>query len=348
MSGQGGQPLAVDIGLSNARSMPSTPATTPPGNSLQTMQQYQNGQAYDSNRTTYTAPPASQGQYAPQNVARFGQPLQPSHYIKHEMRPPAVRALGSGLDGDRQLEGKTDEGLMGHGHGDTHLHHTAAEDVADQDHGGQYTHDGATAAAAAAAAAAYGAGRAAYAYNPAPTVGSLASEHQHLSPEMNGSPGHHNGSGRATPRNAQAVQNRWSSDYSTPPRVQTASNSLYSVMSTEQLGKPTNGVSGGEAFSSQLGAAGTMPAGYPSQHTSMNGSSSSKRMRETDDDGSRTSRPSSRGPGGDGEMDGLKRRKTLREDTLPMMSNGIGTNGLDMEMGRPISRTKSMNVQRRR
>jgi hypothetical protein len=38
---QGTNPLSIDTGLSNARSMPTTPATTPPGTSIQSMQQYQ-------------------------------------------------------------------------------------------------------------------------------------------------------------------------------------------------------------------------------------------------------------------------------------------------------------------
>merc|ERR1712093_638260 len=38
---QGTNPLSIDTGLSNARSMPTTPATTPPGATIQSMQQYQ-------------------------------------------------------------------------------------------------------------------------------------------------------------------------------------------------------------------------------------------------------------------------------------------------------------------
>lgn len=51
------QPLSIDTGLSNARSVPTTPATTPPGNSMPaSMQQYPTSQAYDSTRQIYTAP----------------------------------------------------------------------------------------------------------------------------------------------------------------------------------------------------------------------------------------------------------------------------------------------------
>ncbi|KAF2236332.1 apses-domain-containing protein [Viridothelium virens] len=51
------QPLSIDTGLSNARSVPTTPATTPPGNSMPaSMQQYPTTQAYDSTRQLYSAP----------------------------------------------------------------------------------------------------------------------------------------------------------------------------------------------------------------------------------------------------------------------------------------------------
>jgi hypothetical protein len=40
-------PLSIDTGLSNARSMPTTPATTPPGTSIQSMQQYQQEMSFN-------------------------------------------------------------------------------------------------------------------------------------------------------------------------------------------------------------------------------------------------------------------------------------------------------------
>ena len=67
-------------------------------------------------------------------------------------------------------------------------------------------------------------------------------------------------------------------------------------------------------------------------------------MREMEDDGGRASRPSSRGTAIDGEMDGLKRRKTLREDSLPMVANGLD---LDPNRG-GLNRTRSAVVPRRR
>ena len=54
-SAQGANPMSIDTSLSNAaRSMPATPATTPPGGSLQSMQSYPQGtQAYDASRGVY-------------------------------------------------------------------------------------------------------------------------------------------------------------------------------------------------------------------------------------------------------------------------------------------------------
>ncbi|KAI9776960.1 MAG: hypothetical protein M1816_004995 [Peltula sp. TS41687] len=379
MNGQGGQPLSVDIGLSNARSMPSTPATTPPGNSIQTMQPYQNGggQGYDSTRpTTYSAPPPPSNQYVSPNMGRYGQPLQSTNnqYIKHEMRPPANRSAGTGSDTDRSMEVKSAAGgLMGHGQGHEQYNPGTAEDEADQEHEheqeykSEYNHD-ANAAAAAAAAAAYGANRASYGYNTGTTVGSIGPEHAHVSPDVNGSPNHHNASsGRATPRTTtQTSQHPWGSGYHTPPRAQPASSNLYNVMSHDPFGKTTvNGTSGTGAgatedgYHSSLGLT-AMTTGYPSQqqpaqsqtpqqHSMVNGvSSSNKRVRELDDDAGRgSSRPASRGADGSGEMEGLKRRKTLQEPS-PLLTGAVGVNGIDPESGRGLNRARSTIVQRRR
>jgi protein SOK2 len=60
---QGTNPLFIDTGLSNARSMPTTPATTPPGTQIQSMQQYQQGSLPDSaSLQSYSIPgPLSEG-----------------------------------------------------------------------------------------------------------------------------------------------------------------------------------------------------------------------------------------------------------------------------------------------
>ena len=340
MSGQNSQPLAIDTGLSNARSMPTTPATTPPGNSIQGgMQQYQGGQAYDNSRSMYSAPPSQHGQYvsqqniAQQNMARFGQPMQPSQYIKSEMGPPSSRAPGSGPEGEHHSEPKNPEAIITHGQGNEQVGHGTGEEEAEHEHDADYPHD---------SGAAYNANRGPYNYNPGPAVGPLAGEHPHLSPEMTGSPSHQNASGRVTPRAAAAPQSQWGGGYNTPPRAQSTSSNLYSVMSNDQRSNGTNGTAGGENYPSQQ--IGVMQTGYPSQQAPIMNGSTSKRMREIDDDSGRGSRSGSRGPASPGDVNDLKRRKTVREDSLP----GVGSSIYDRDSARPLNRTRSAIVQRRR
>ena len=283
---QPSQSLSIDTGLSNARSMPTTPATTPPGSTIQNMQQYSGGQTYENSRPSmYSAASSQQSQYvaqptvAQQNLARFGAPQ--GQYIKNEMGPPSSRA---------QDDIKPNDGLMPQSQGNGQVGHGTGEEEAEHEHDAEYTHD---------ASAGYSANRGPYNnYNAAPTVGTLTGEHPHLSPEMTGSP-HNSASGRATPRTAPAPASSWGAvqqpgGYHTPPRAAAPTTNLYSVMG-DQRGPAANGATPNSAYS------------YPSQPT-MNGT---KRMREIDDDGDRGSRPGSRGAGED--MDAMKRRKMFRE-----------------------------------
>ncbi|KAI9848419.1 MAG: hypothetical protein M1837_000214 [Sclerophora amabilis] len=359
---QGNQPLSIDTGLSNARSMPATPATTPPGNSLQSMQQYQGGQTgYDNSRPMYSAAPAQQSQYVPhhsvaqQNMARFGQPMQSNHYMKNDMGPPSSRAPGSGPEGDHHHDAKGADTLIGHGQGNEQVGHGTGEEEAEHEHEVEYTHDN---------SAAYNANRGPYSYNPGPAVGPLGGEHPHLSPEMTGSPNNQSAPGRATPRvsGGAASQPQWSGSYHTPPRPQAPSSNLYNVMSNDQHGSSANSASAGEGYSSQPALGSSIPTGYPSQQQQqqqhqpqpqpiMNGSSSSnKRVRELDDDsGERGSRPTSRGPLGDVNGEGLKRRKTIREDSLPGLGGApMGTSAYDRDAGNAMHRARPPIVQRRR
>ncbi|KAI9836858.1 MAG: hypothetical protein M1819_001023 [Sarea resinae] len=341
-SAQNAQPLSIDTGLSNTRSMPTTPATTPPGNSMQSIQQYQSGQGYDNSRPMYSAPPSQQSQYAPQpsiaqqNMARFGQPGQSSHYLKNDMGPPSSRAPGTEYD----HPAKGPDGSMTHGQGNEQVGHGAGEEEAEHEHDNEYSHEN---------AAAYGANRGPYNYNPGPAVGNLQGEHPHLSPEMTGSPSHQNQTGRVTPRASTTGQPHWAAGYSTPPRPQLpSSSSLYNVMSGDTRGSATNGNAGGEGYSSTPGISAAIQTGYPSQphQPSTNGSaSSSKRMRDVDDDDQdRYSRPTSRGAGGEIDVDGLKRRKTIREGSV----GGAVGGSFDRNAATSINRTRSAIVQRRR
>jgi protein SOK2 len=187
------QPLSIDTGLSNnnARSMPTTPATTPPGSS---MQPYQNQQNYDQ-KPYPSYPSASQNGYAPQ--PRMNTYPQDASF-KSEMGPPS--APGAVPTESEHHDGKAD--VYNHVNGTSEaVHHE--QGYADPN------------------ASAYGANRGHYAYNPSAT-------HQHVSPEMTSSPSHQTNSGRGTPRTMPGQQ-QWPPDYQTPPRSAPTS-SVYSVM----------------------------------------------------------------------------------------------------------------------
>jgi protein SOK2 len=294
------QPLSIDTGLSNARSMPNTPASTPPGSSIQNMQSYSGQQNYDTPKQYYSAPPSQQGAYAQQNMTRYAQPMAPNGYVKNDMGPPS--APGSGNPDVDHHDIKTDpyghsnsNGAAGHGTNDTesdHHHHDS----------GYMTSN----------ASAYGTNRAQYAYNP---TSSIQGEHHHMSPELSGSPSHQAGSGRGTPRTAAGNQPQWAQGYQTPPRPPPVGG-LYNVVSDSRT---SNSTSSAENYNT---------SGY--SNASMNGAGTSAKRSREDDDQDQGGRPNSRGiePGYD-----LKRRKTVRQDTLgaPMgaMPNmqGIKTGG---------------------
>ncbi|KAK2625230.1 hypothetical protein QTJ16_005599 [Diplocarpon rosae] len=297
---QGTNPLSIDTGLSNARSMPTTPATTPPGTSIQSMQQYQqSSQPYDASRQIYSAPPPQQSVYPQstpnqQDMSRYP---QPNSYIKNEMGPPTARAPETETG---HHDPKDSNGMIHHGQGQSQ-----ADDVADHEHEAEYTHGNPSS---------YDSNRGSYSYSNGPTVGALPGEHSHLSPEMTGSPNHPT-SGRATPRTASAPQPYYTQQqqqqqqqgYNTPPRVQPPSSNLYNVMSSER--GTANGSTGGDVYASQSDMGSSISNGYAAQQSVMNTASlGNKRGRDDDDDG----RPPSRGGG---EFD-LKRRKTIREGSL--------------------------------
>ena len=295
------QPLSIDTGLSNARSMPTTPATTPPGSSISNMQPYQGQQSFNDSKSYYSGPPSSQSAYAPhhtptqQNMARFGGAM-PSNAYKNEMGPPNAPGAVNGGDPDHH-----DVKSEPYAHG----HVSAGSTDAETDHQHENGYMGANASA-------YSSNRTQYAYNPSSSVGTVQGDHPHLSPEMTGSP-HQSASGRATPRGTNGTH-QWQQQqgYQTPPRAAPSSN-LYNVMSDS---RGANGTSAGDPYASNYTSA------------SMNGASTSKkRAREDEND---SGRPDSHGI--ESGFD-LKRRKTIRQDAMgvPMgqMSSlqGIKTGG---------------------
>ncbi|KAJ5218344.1 uncharacterized protein N7498_000443, partial [Penicillium cinerascens] len=273
------QPLSIDTTLSNQRSMPTTPATTPPGNNIQGMPPYQSQTGYDSSKSYYSAPPQSHSQYAPHTpmtqsgLSSYGQPLPAVGYLKNEMAPPTGRAPGSEAE---SAELKSDRYSQGHG---------ANESVPEQEP--EYLQD---------QGSAYNSNRNSYSYTTNPSVGSLTGEHSQLTPEMTGSP-QQNGSGRMTPRTSGGPPPHWASGYNTPPRPP-AATTLYNAVS-DTRGTPANGASDPYSMAS---------TSTPVYSTTLNGSlgSGNKRMREDDD----VIRSESTG---DYES---KRRKTLTDATL--------------------------------
>ena len=289
---QGANPMSIDTGLSNARSMPTTPATTPPGATIQSMQPYPPAtQPYDNSRQLYNPPSTQNPAYPASNATSqdrsiYGQ----GSYVKSGMGPPANRPAGS-VD---QADTKPPNGMMHPGHGTEAVPQSGHDEEADHEQEAEYTHDSGS----------YDASRAQYNYNSAPQVTSLPSEHAHLAPELTGSP-HQNGSGRATPRTAPAPQSYYAQGYSTPPRAPAPSSNLYNVMSNER--GPTNGASGGDVYAPQADMGGSMSNGYAPQQPVMNGSSGGmKRGRDDEDDR----------PGSVGGIDS-KRRKTFTDGSIP-------------------------------
>jgi protein SOK2 len=276
------QPLSIDTGLSNARSVPTTPATTPPG-AVQQAMSYPSAQSYDGSRPIYSAPPSQPGQYPTQGQSMMGY-RNDGQYPKTEMAPPS-RITEVPDENEVKPNESNDQASAPNGGEADH----------EQDH--EYTHSNTP----------YNGNRSSYAYNPNGAQGAMHHDHPHLSPEMTGSP-HQNGSGRATPRTTTTGQ-AWSSGYPTPQRQNLPSSNLYSVMSSDPRAAsngnaPHNGYPGPTQYASQ---------GYPAS----NGMGSAKRSR--DDEDQEAYRPDSVQSD---DMGGLKRRKTMEGGAVGPYAQG--------------------------
>ena len=249
VNGTPANPMSIDTSLSNTRSMPATPATTPPGPPMQTMPYPSSNQGYDTSRSMYhhqTPAPSSQHTPSQQQTPHHSQQSQQgqsypssapnsspqdrnnmyshnaaaaavaaaSGYVKNDM-PGTGSSRGTSIAGPSGNEPvndhKASNGLM-------HSHNGHSNGVHDDEHEHEteYTHD----------SGAYDSSRAQYNYGAqAPQVAALSSEHSHLSPDVSGGAGSHQAaggasSGRSTPRSAAASQPYAYSQqgYSTPPR----------------------------------------------------------------------------------------------------------------------------------
>jgi protein SOK2 len=286
-NGQPSNPMSIDTGMAGnvARSMPATPATTPPGPNVQNMHASYPpvSQAYDNSRTLYNPSSTQQASNAQQSNNTYP-PINGSDnrgmyshtgYIKNEMGPPSSRPVGG--HGDSKTSAV--DGYQSQGEQTSHAQN---EEEAEHEHDGEYTHDN----------SGYDATRNSYYNSGAPAVGSMSSEHQQQIPDMNGSP-HQPASGRATPRTAQPPQSYYPNQqgYSTPPQPQQSSRALDYSDSRVQ----TNGTTGGDHYAPQPELHGSMQNGYPSQPSMATGASvGMKRGRDDEDESSE-----------------LKRRKTL-------------------------------------
>lgn len=201
-----GQPLSIDTGV-HARSVPTTPATTPPNNSHGI--QYQTSQPYDPSRQMYSAQGTYAGYPAQQPVPRYGGVQSSPGAIKNEMGPPSR----SGTE---------------HDHPDVKHHDSYGAHEVEAEHDGHYTHS-----------ASYDARRPMYNYKPNSAPGPMHGDPAHVSPEMNHhhSP-HQPGSGRATPRTAHPY-----TGYATTPQRAThmPQSNLSHVMSNDTRGGAPNG-----------------------------------------------------------------------------------------------------------
>ncbi|KAK6064578.1 apses transcription factor [Seiridium cupressi] len=282
---QNNNPMSIDTGLSNARSMPATPATTPPGASLQSMQQYPQGtQAYDSSRGVYNAPPTQQAPYGTSNTSPQDRDSYGQGYMRGDMAPPTGRPSGNG-----EQDVKPPNGMLHAAQPGEQLQQQAADDEAE--HEAEYTHN----------SGAYDANRNSYGYS-APSLAPLSGDH--VSGDIAGSDNHQAGSGRATPRTANPSQGYYSQQtgYNSPPRVQSSSN-LYNVMSNDRA--PSNVAPGGDVYGSQDMAA--MQNGYAAPPIMNGAPGGMKRGRDDEDE---LPRP------GSGGFD-IKRRKMTIDGTMP-------------------------------
>ncbi|KAL5335022.1 hypothetical protein BJX70DRAFT_335839 [Aspergillus crustosus] len=297
------QPLSIDTTLPNTRSMPTTPATTPPGNNMQGMQSYQPQSGYDS-KPYYSAAPPAHTHYAPQpltqqHMAPYGHSMPANPYIKSEMAPPSAGRGSVGHADSDPADVKSERYAQTGGHVGGGTSETEQEPEYVQ-------HD-----------TGYSTGRGSY-YTTNPSVGGIAVDHPQLTPDMTGSP-QQNGSGRMTPRTSGAAP-QWASGYTTPPRPAAAS-SLYNIVSDTRGTSASNGTT-----SDNYSVASN--SGYT---TGLNSSiGSNKRMRDDDDD--RIVRPDSRG-----DYDS-KRRKTLTDAGIGGPVGGVPIGLQPMKAGGGVIR----------
>ena len=218
---QGGQAMGME---NHPHSTPATPATTPPGSALPSLQPYQ------SQQQMYSGQSGSHGQYPSQHqsLTRNGS-ISSGMYPKQEMGPP------SRVTASRPESEQGDVKLDSYGQAPATDNSQASGDAeGDPEPEPDYPHSNAQA---------YGSHRGSFdAYNAASNLAQYSGDSSQISPDVSGSAAVNGGSGRATPRTSQS----WAAGYQTPPRAPPSSN-LYNPTS-DARGTLSNGNTGAENY----------------------------------------------------------------------------------------------------
>ncbi|KAF3275596.1 hypothetical protein TWF173_002026 [Orbilia oligospora] len=302
------QPLAIDTAtMASSRSMPATPATTPPGGGQL--------QSYSSSSGGYTD--AYRGVNSQSSIGRYQGVGQQSQYLANgraatDMGPPQAARPGQAATSSRPSSSQNDGRITNLGESSSLSHdggNSAEHGEEEADHEEEYTHDNNLQG--------YNASRGSY--YPSSTI--LPSDHatQH-SPEINGSSAingtevprsTYDASNVAVPRTIETPGARapdatghWNSNstYTTSPHI-ARYDSYNSNGDRSSEAHSTN-----SSYQVQSGIV-PMSGSYGEQTSSMPGSLAGTKRGRDDDDG--PSRPSSRaGDSADPDGMGIKRRRT--------------------------------------
>ncbi|KAI6247985.1 Cell pattern formation-associated protein STUA [Erysiphe necator] len=276
-----GNSMQIENGISHSRSVPNTPASTPPGTSIHGLQYTQTGQSYDPPRHVYSAPPPP----PPPITASSQQNIYPhsshdqqvnnrystssSHntsnsnsnsnntYLKNELVSSSSRALHTESESHETKN-------LSNTHNQSHQQSTNEEEK-EQENELEYTHGS----------------------------------------EISPSPNHPKAStpsGRATPRTTGPTQTFYSQpqNYTSSPRHPAPSSNLYNVISSERGSPNSNHTT--ETFSTPPDNVATAN-GY--LNSPQNPHSSGKKRARVDDDIKSNSRAIAN------ENEAMKRRKIL-------------------------------------
>ncbi|KAI1005818.1 Cell pattern formation-associated protein [Podosphaera aphanis] len=261
--------LSIDTVLSNGRTLPNTPATTPPGSSAQGIHYSQSSSPYDVPRQAYQTQP-QQNSY-PQTVSEhqsLAQYSKANQYLKNNMGPPKPRPHVAEVE---SLDKKITE--VSTNNAQSQPSQIVSEDDRENEHEAEYTHG---------ASSNFDPNRAPFRYTSVPAVGPLSNENPHPPNDLPG-PSAHQSPGRATPRTAsQQPYYPQTSGYTTSPRVQNQSNNTMTVKNAER--STLNSDSSNDLYNPQSENT-LIVKGYSNKQPLPRSSGSSfKRCRDDDDE----------------------------------------------------------------